>query len=64
MYKIEHIKKVIEDLNVFKNIYRARHEVSDEIQTSISFNKDELQTFIENHISCKKINEKIILVEW
>ena len=51
-------KKINEDLNVFRNYFRVRQEVSDEIQTSIYFIKDELQTYIENNISCKKIKEK------
>ena len=44
MSKISHMKKVIEYLNV-------RQEVSDEVKTSIPFIKDEVQNFIENHIS-------------
>ena len=53
------MKKVIEDLNVFRKYFRVRQEVSDEIQTSIYFIKDELQTSIENNISCKKGKEKL-----
>ena len=49
------MKKLIEDLNVFRKCFRARKEVGDEIQTSISFIKDELQTSIESNISSKKI---------
>ena len=52
------MKKVIEDMNVFRKYFRVRQEVSDEIQTSISFIKYELQTSIENIISCKKIKYK------
>ena len=37
------MKKVIEDMNVFGKYFRARQEVSDEIQTSIYFIKDELK---------------------
>ena len=47
------MKRVIEDMNVFKNDFRVRQEVSDEIQKNISFIKDELQTSIENNIFCK-----------
>ena len=46
------MKKVIEDMNVFRK-FKAIQEVSDEIQTNISFIKYELQTSIENNISCK-----------
>ena len=54
MSKSNHIKKVIEELNVFRKYFRVRKEVSDEIQSSIYFIKDYLQTSIENKISCKK----------
>ena len=54
MSKINHTKKLIEDLNVLRKDFRVRQEVSDEIQTSISFIKDELQTSIGNNISYKK----------
>ena len=46
MSKINHTKKVIEDLNVFRKYFRLRQEVSDEIQTSIYFIRDELQNSI------------------
>ena len=36
------MKKVIEDMNVFRKDFRVRQDVSDEIQTSISFIKDKL----------------------
>ena len=55
--KINHMKKVIEDLNIFEWYFRVRQEVSDEIQTSISFIKYDLQTSIENNKSCKKRKE-------
>ena len=58
MSKIIHMKKVIEDLNCFRNDFRVIQEVSDEIQTSFYFIKDELQTSVENKISCKKRKEK------
>ena len=51
MFKINLTKKVIEDLNVFRKYFRVRQEVSNEIQTSLSIIKDELQTSIENDIS-------------
>ena len=54
MYKINHMKKVIEYLNIFRIYFRVRQEVIDEIQTRNYFIKDELQTSIENHISCDK----------
>ena len=47
------MKKVIEDLNVFRKYFRVIQEVSDEIQTSIYFIKYELQTSIETTKSCK-----------
>ena len=47
------MKKLIEDLNVFRKDFRVRQEVSDKIQIIISFTKYELQTSIENNISCK-----------
>ena len=58
MSKINNMKKVIDDLNVFRKYFRVRQEVSDEIQTSIYFIKDELQISNENNISCKKRKEK------
>ena len=59
MSKINHTKKVIEDLNVYRKYFRVRQEVSDEIQTIIYFIKDELQTSIEDNISFKKRREKL-----
>ena len=49
------MKRVIKDQCVFRRDFRVRQEVSEEIQTSIYFIKDELQISIENHISCKTI---------
>ena len=40
--------------SVLRKYFRVKKEVSDEIQTSISFIKYELQTSIENNVSCKK----------
>ena len=51
MSKTNNMKKVIEDMNVFRKYFRVRQEVSDEIQKNVSFIKDELQTSIENDIS-------------
>ena len=47
MSRINHLKKVIKDLNVFRKYFRVRQEVSDEIKTIISFIKDGLKTYIE-----------------
>ena len=57
--KINHLKRLIEDLNVFRKYFRIRQEVNDEIQKSIYFIKYELQTCVENIISTKNINEKL-----
>ena len=46
MSKINHMKNVIEDLNVFRKYFWVRQEISDEIQTSIYFIKYEFQTLI------------------
>ena len=54
MSKINHMKKVIEDLNVFREYVRFRQEVSDDIQTIIYFIKYTLQISIENDTSCEK----------
>ena len=35
------MEKVMEDLNMFRRYFRARQDVSDEIQTSIYIIKDE-----------------------
>ena len=53
------MKKVMEDLNVFRKYFRTRKYVSNDIQTSISFIKDELQTYIETNISRKKKTKKL-----
>ena len=54
MSKINHMKKVIEDVNIFRKYFRVKEDISDENQTSISFIKYELQTSIETNTSCKK----------
>ena len=51
------MKKVIEDLNVFRKYFRVKQEVGDEIQMGNYFIKYEIQTSIETNISCK--NQKI-----
>ena len=50
IFKITHMKKVIEDQYVFRRDFKVIQEVNDEIQTSIYYIKDELQISIENHI--------------
>ena len=57
MYKTNHMKKVIEDLNVLRKYSRVRQYVNYDIQTIISFIKYGIQTSIETHISCKKAKE-------
>ena len=58
MSKVTHMKKVIEDQYVFRGDFRVRQEVNDEIQTIISYIKDELQISIERNISGKTRKEK------
>ena len=58
MSKITHTKKVIEDHYVIRKDFRVRQEVNDEIQTSISYIKYELQIYIQNNISSKTSEEK------
>ena len=48
------MRKVMEYLNVFRKYFRDRQDVSDKIQTLISFIKYELQTSIETDTYCKK----------
>ena len=52
------MKKAIEDHSVFRRGSRDRHEVNDEIKTSISYIKDELQNSIKNNIISKTRKEK------
>ena len=54
MSKILQMKKVIEDHNLFRKYFRVRQDVIDEVQTSMSCIKYELQTFIKTNISSKK----------
>ena len=54
MSKINHIKKVIEDLNVFRKYFRVTQKDSDEIKTRFFYINDELQTSIENIIYLAK----------
>ena len=56
--KINHMKKVIQDMNVFRKECRVRQEVSDDIKPSISFIKDELQTSIKNNMYYGEREEK------
>ena len=58
MYKITHMKKLIEDRYVFKGYFKVGKEVDDEIQTSISYIKYKLQISIENYETVKKRKEK------
>ena len=60
MSKINNTKKIIEDMNVFRKDFRVRKEVSDEIQRSISYIKDELQISIETNIYSKKAKKKYL----
>ena len=53
------MKKVIENQYVFRGDFKVRQEVNDEIQTSISYIKDELQNSIENNILGKTKKEKL-----
>ena len=59
MSKINEMKKVFEDLNLFRKDLMVRQEVSYEIKNIIYFIKDELQSSIENNISRKKKKEKL-----
>ena len=61
MSKINHMKKLSEYLNVFRKYFRVRQEVSDDIQTSISFIKDELQNPIGKKIFVKRKGKIIFL---
>ena len=44
------MKQVIEEKKVFRSEIMTRKEVNDEIQRSVSFIKDELQSVIERNI--------------
>ena len=55
--KINHTKEVSKDLNVFEREFKARQDVCDEIQTSISFIEDEIKTYIEKVIYLKKTKD-------
>ena len=52
------MKKVIEDQYVFRRDFKVRQIVNDEIKTSISSIKDQLQNPIERNIIDKTSNEK------
>ena len=62
--KINHTKKVIEDLSVFRKYFRVRQEVGDEINTIIYFIKYDLQTSTENNMSYKKRKKKPFWLNW
>ena len=53
------MKKIFEYMNVFRKYFRARQDVSDEIQISIYFIKNDLQIFIDTNLSCKKAKENL-----
>ena len=61
MYKINHMKKVIEDQCLFRRYVKVRQEASDEIQTIISHSKDEFKISIENNIISKTRKEILFL---
>ena len=61
MYRINNMKKFIQDLKVFRKYFRVRQEVSDEIKTDIYFINYNLQTYIENNIYFKKREQAIWL---
>ena len=44
------MKRAIDEKKVFRNEIMTRKEVNDEIQRSVSFIKDELQSVIEKNI--------------
>ena len=48
------MKKITETRYVFRSEFKVIQEVNDEIQTSISYIKDELQNSIENNILGKR----------
>ena len=58
MLKITDMRKVIEDKYTFRRYFKVRQEVIDEIQTIISYIKDELQIFIEKNITGKTRKER------
>ena len=47
------MNKLIGDQYLFRGDFKVRQEVNDEIETSISYIKDELQNSIENNTFCK-----------
>ena len=56
------MKKVIEDLNVFRSEVMVRQEFNDGIQISIYFIKAKLQNTIENILLERRKKGKFILV--
>ena len=63
MSKINHMKKLIEDLNVFRKYFRVRQEVGDEIKTSFFLVKMSFKLPLKLIYLVKK-KRKIIFVEW
>ena len=57
MSKIHHMTNVMKYLNVYRKDFRSIQDISDEIQTSISLIKYELQISIEKLYFEKKLNE-------
>ena len=51
------MKKLIEDLNIFRKDCMVIQYFSDEIQTSISFIKDDIQNSTNSNISYEKEKE-------
>ena len=45
-------------MNIFRKKFRARQDISDEIQTGIYLIRDEVQTSIEKVISFNEQNER------
>ena len=63
MSKINHMKKLIEDLNVFRKYFRVRQEVGDEIKTSFFLVNMSFKLPLKLIYLVKK-KRKIIFVEW
>ena len=59
--KMRHIKKVMQNLNIFRKFSIAGKDISDKIQTGISFIKDNLQHFIELTYSVKNKMENFFV---
>ena len=57
MSKITYMKKLIEEQYVFRRYFKVRQEVNDEIQTIISYIKDELQILLKRIYLVKQERE-------